>query len=462
MAEDLVLLAGGMGDVSGGGLFAVEAGAARRIDTISTMGLAFDGARVARALRCMPEDGVVGEFVVSDARGISRYLRIDGAGAVHDVVWDGDELAVVSTWHNAVRWFGLDGGLRKEVRYPGDHDAAHLNCITRHDGVWYATMFGPLRGFREWDTPAREGAGRIVELETGRTIVDGLTSPHTPRRIDDLWLVCNSQECELTVFDARSGALVRRVACGLWTRGLAVSGGVVFVGACRRRRTSDSYGDAEIVVIDRARWEVVDRIAVPAQEIYDLTFVSRDALAGLERAFGNGAHDASAPLQWSSLTEIGGDRGAAPIATGEPLPWSDFRCRIEGVLPAAWAANEMREIAVRVTNLGASGFTSAAPAPVYASFKWLDRVTGAYVDDKRAHRTKLPFTLEPGASCEVVLRIVGPSRACDARLRVTLVQEGVSWFDDQDPSGALEIEARVVDPAPAGDYVPAVRPACAP
>ena len=202
-----ILLASGFGDaVSGGGLFAVEGSNAQRIDRISTMGLAFDGRRLARVLRCVPEAAPLAEVVVYDAHGVQRYLRLDDAPACHDIAWDGENLVAVSPWDNSVRWFSPGGQVVREVRYPGPTDSWHINCLARHEGVWYATLFGAYRAFRAWVPVGRSGEGRIVELETGRPVVHGLTAPHSPRWVDGMWLVCNSQLEELLAFDARLGA----------------------------------------------------------------------------------------------------------------------------------------------------------------------------------------------------------------------------------------------------------------
>ena len=458
MTDDQVLIVGGLGNVYGGGLLVMDGAEVRRIDAISTMGIAFDGRRFARNLRCPPEEKLVGEIVVYDEGGVTHYLRLDDAAAVHDIAWDGDALAIASTWHNAVRWFGLDGRMIREVRYPGDLDSSHVNCITRHDGVWYATVFSRQQTFRAWDTAARRGAGMIVELETGRVVVEGLSSPHTPRRLDDLWLVCNSLEQELAVFDGATGAPVRRVPCGLWTRGLAFTGDVIYVGGCRRRHgppDASSVGDGEIVVIDRTNWTIVERIATPSQEIYEMVFVPRSMLGGLERGFDVNPRRTAEARQWAMLAELGCERPRSLFPTGEPLPWSDFRCRIEATLPAQWTVGEMREVGVRVTNPTPSFFTSAPPAPIFVSYKWIDVATGDYLDDVRAYRNRLPRTLQPNESFDLAMRIVAPSRAGRALLRVTLVQEGVSWFDDQDPASALEVEADIAPAPPAGEqFVP--------
>jgi hypothetical protein len=42
--------------------------------------------------------------------------------------------------------------------------------------------------------------------------------------------------------------------------------------------------------------------------------------------------------------------------------------------------------------------------------------------------------------------VMTPDRACAAIFRLTLVQEGVSWFDEQDSSNGIE-QALVIAPA---------------
>src|SRR4030081_2803954 len=138
-----VLIASGFGDaVSGGGLFVIDGSLAEPIDRISSMGLAFDGRRLARILRCTAQDANVGEVVVYDERGVQRYLRLDHTASIHDVAWDGDDLVVVCPWENTVRWFSATGSIVREIRYRGPRDSRHLNTVTRRGDRWYATEFG--------------------------------------------------------------------------------------------------------------------------------------------------------------------------------------------------------------------------------------------------------------------------------------------------------------------------------
>ena len=457
-APSAVLIASTFGDaVSGGGLFSVEGSRVERIDRISSMGLASDGRRLARLLRADPQELDLAEVAIYDERGVRRYLRLDETGGAHDIAWDGDALVVVSPWNNAVRWFSAAGESLREIRFPGPHDSWHVNCVTRRGERWYATMFGDLGGFRGHSPPTR-GAGRIVDLATGATVVDGLTSPHTPRWVDGLWIVCNSEAQELLAIDEATGRVVRRAQCGNWTRGLTYDDDFFYVGACQRRVTAESFGESHIVVVDRRNWEPVDRITIPAQEIYDLVFVPRSLRSGLRRGFDVNPSRSAEFRQYRLLSELGVEQPRSLWPSGDPLPWSEFRCGIACELPSVCRAGELLEIPLRVTNRSDSFFSGAPPAPIYASYKWLDPETGEYVSDKRAYRSKLPRTIFPTESVDMTVLVIAPERPGRAIARITLIQEGVSWFDDQDRHNAREfaVEITVDEPLLSRDATPAL------
>ena len=456
IAADRVLIASGFGDAaSGGGLFAVDCSRVERIDRISSMGLAFDGRRLARILRCTSNDANVGEVAVYDERGVQRYLRLDGTASIHDVAWDGEDLVVVCPWDNAVRWFSATGSVVGETRYSGPPDSLHLNCVARRGDRWYATAFGfGFGSFRGWDDQSGKGNGRIFDLATGVTVAGGLSAPHSPRWIDGVWMVCNSAEHELVAIDEATGRIERRVACGHWTRGLACDDDFYYVGACQRRTTQESFGDCQIVVIDRRSWEVAERIAVPAQEIYDLIFTPRALLEGLRRGFDVNPLRGRELRQYRILTELGVEQPRRLWPSGDPLPWSDFRCGLACEIPAAWAAGAMHELSVRVTNRSNSVFTTAPPAPVYVSYKWIDVESGDYLDERRAYRSRLPRTIFPAESVDMTARIVAPERVGKAILKITLVREGIAWFDDQAAGNATALAVEIVPAAPAESPAP--------
>jgi Domain of unknown function (DUF4915) len=445
----MTLIVSTLGDMySGGGLFAVEGSQVERLDRISTTGVAFDGRRLARVLRCLADQEQLTEIAIYDARGVLRYMRLDKAPACHDIAWDGEDLVAVASWDNAVRWFSPAGDVVREVVYPGQINSYHLNCVIRHEGTWYATLFGEFRTFRAFTLPARSGQGKLVNLETGETIVSGLTAPHSPRWVDGMWLVCNSEERELRAIDAASGQIVRRVDCGYWTRGLTYDDSFFYVGGCQRRGAGgQSFGDAKVMVIDRATWKPVEQISIPAQEIYDLQFVPPEFTDGIRRGFDVNPTRTSEFRQYRILTELGNDQPRTLWPSGDPLPWGDFRCELACQLPVAAKCGDLFELPSRVTNRSASFFTNAQPAPIFLSYKWLNPQTGEYLDDNRAYRSPLPRTIFPGETVEMIARIVVPDRPGPAILRLTLIQEGISWFDEQDASSGIE-QTLVIAPAP--------------
>jgi acetolactate synthase-1/2/3 large subunit len=441
-----ILIASTFGDPggggSGGGVFSIDGSHVERIDRISTVGMSYDGRRLARVVRG-PAQGTRGsEIFIYDSLGVQRYLRIDDVSAVHDVAWDGENLAVVSTWDNAVRWFGPTGERLREVQFAGPADKWHLNCITQHEGDWYATMFGPIGPFAG-AVPKRDEAGRIVRLMTGETVAEGLTAPHTPRWLDGVWLVCNSATGELFAIDPDSGRVLRRVRCGDWTRGIAWDDDFLYVGTSKRRASNRSYDHAEVVVLDRTSWTPLEHVVVDAQEIYELLVVARPVEAGLRHGFDVNPQRTGEYRQYQIMSELGVEQPRTLWPCGEALPWDDFRSALECTAPAEWSADALVELPVRLTNRSRSFFTSTPPAPVFVSYKWFDPANGTYLTEARAFRSPLPRTIFPGETVEVNVRIVVPSVEGPATLRITPIQEGIAWFDDQDPANGLEFSVEI-------------------
>jgi hypothetical protein len=89
------------------------------------------------------------------------------------------------------------------------------------------------------------------------------------------------------------------------------------------------------------------------------------------------------------------------------------------------SANERFDIPVRIENPGTDTWVSVGSAPVDVSYKW-------FLDGKmlpiEGERTGLPKPIEPKSSANLTVHVVAPGQPGKYELRVTLVQEGVSWF----------------------------------
>jgi hypothetical protein len=90
----------------------------------------------------------------------------------------------------------------------------------------------------------------------------------------------------------------------------------------------------------------------------------------------------------------------------------------------------------RVTNLGDAIFVSAPPNPIQFCYRWFD-AAGAPVGVGEWIHTNLPRALPPGETVEAEVRIATPHAPGKYTLAVTLLQEGIAWFDDLSPSSGV-------------------------
>jgi hypothetical protein len=98
--------------------------------------------------------------------------------------------------------------------------------------------------------------------------------------------------------------------------------------------------------------------------------------------------------------------------------------------PTKVAVDERFSVDVRLTNPSCYQMSSRAPNQVHVSYHWLDE-EGSRVVLFNGERTRLHSPLMPHDACEIQAFVVAPSAAGRYVLRVTLVQEGVAWFDDE-------------------------------
>ena len=435
------IVATGFGDRdTGGGAFVLADSGFERIDWLASTGLAADpeGTRVARLLRDAGEAASSGELLVSDARGVETYRRIDALSDAHDVVWDDGELVVASASTNALLWLSASGDVLRRWKAPGTGDAWHLNSLLVDGGRLLACAFGRFAEHRGWSPPgAAEGRGFVFDVETGETVLGGFTCPHHPLRLGDEWAICDSREQAFVVLDA-DGTVLVRVALGGWTRGVAVTADRLFVGVSARR---DEAGGrtASVAVLDRSTLREVDRLPLPSREVYAVAVVPTPLVDGLRQGFRtNALRAADEDLQ--DLFRAAGVEPQRLWAVSDPLPEEACRVVLDAEAPASMREGEAREVRWTLTNRGGAVLHSAAPYPVHLASRWFS-VDGATLVAE-GERAVLARSVLPGAQANGTLRVEAPRGAGERLLRIAPVQEQVRWFDDLDPANG--VAARVV------------------
>jgi FkbM family methyltransferase len=111
---------------------------------------------------------------------------------------------------------------------------------------------------------------------------------------------------------------------------------------------------------------------------------------------------------------------------------------VAGVDRLRLRAGERTTIRVWVRNTGRSWLRSdALPYPVRLGCRWF--AAGALVEGDRVDLG----TLRPGAEANVALPVVAPDRPGHWRLAVSVIQDGIAWFDDLDPAYGAVVEVEV-------------------
>ena len=146
----------------------------------------------------------------------------------------------------------------------------------------------------------------------------------------------------------------------------------------------------------------------------------------------------SQPQQKKSVTEPAAPSGAVPEAgqpaqkTAAPAPLQEFLQEISSFAPLrTMQVNETVTMPVTVKNIGkqtwpATGDREGKNA-VHLAYHWLDKEGKTVVGDE--NRTGLPHDLAPGESVSLDASIQAPKQVGDFRLRLTMVQETVTWFE---------------------------------
>jgi uncharacterized protein (TIGR03032 family) len=177
-----------------------------------------------------------------DACFLARTSHFTDDIEAHEAAWVGGEFWLVNTLFSclaalhpkysfAPRWRpGFVSALRPE-------DRCHLNGMAVMGGeVRYVTALAETDSAGGWRA-VKNDSGCLIEVPGGRVVVRGLALPHSPRVIEHRVYFLHSGCGRLEVADVSTEDVTAVASVPGVARGLALHGGVAFVGLSKARPT---------------------------------------------------------------------------------------------------------------------------------------------------------------------------------------------------------------------------------
>lgn len=186
---------------------------------------------------------------------LPRTSYVTGPIACHEVVWGRTQAGEPDLWVVNTRFSCLAGLDDRHSFVPrwrppfvsalANEDRCHLNGVALRDGApAYVTVMARSDEAGGWRAD-RNRTGTVLDVASGEVVTTGLAMPHSPRWYDGSLLVLNSGYGRLERVDLVSGQREVIATVPGYARGLAVHGGLAFVGLSRIRETT-TFGGSPI------------------------------------------------------------------------------------------------------------------------------------------------------------------------------------------------------------------------
>lgn len=438
------------------GLVRIRNGKTEVLDGLSSTGLAVSvsGKRIYRLMRHKPYiTGNVQELVIyeSESGGKTGALSLvyHGISDPHDVFVHEGSIYVVSAGTNEI--VRLDEKTFKEtdrIKFAGDGNAWHINCIGIIGGRLCISAFNECADDFGWRNFPTKGAGFIMDVETGEKIWEGLSMPHNPTERDGITAVCDSESGSVLIRNAAGH--INKAEFGGFTRGLDFSNGYMFVGISTDRKSPEN---AKICVYDMSAGETACEILLPFPEVYSVVLLNGKGFDGEIPAVNDLFREKDAEIE--KLKSALSDAGARSLIIEQAqldCPGAgrlDFNILLLDI-PETMKSGAEYELPVIVENRSDSTIQSIDPYPVYLSYHWkkCGKELGLCEDDGYlvfdGIRTPFLSPLFHFSSLKMPVRVKAPDSKETYILEITMVQEHRFWFESACKNLPIRLRVTVI------------------
>lgn len=226
-----------------------------------------------------------------DACFLPRNKHYTGDIRIHEIAFAQGELWMAATSFSCLATLDADHSFVPRWTPPfitelQPQDRCHLNglCVI-NDQVRYVTALGESNDPGGWRDDKASG-GVLIDVESGETVLRGLSMPHSPRWYDGRMWVLESGKGTLSVADLEAGTVETVAELPGFTRGLLFAGGLAFIGLSQVRETA-TFGGLPLMerlderlcgvwAVDPASGNIVAflRFEELVQEVFDVTLLA--------------------------------------------------------------------------------------------------------------------------------------------------------------------------------------------
>ena len=296
-----------------------------------------------------------------DACFLPRTSRVTGAIDVHEIAFgtsaDGtrNEIWAVNTLFSCLCTLDPQYSFVPRWRPPfvsrvSRQDRCHLNGVAMADGrPKYVTALGETDAPEGWRSAKADG-GCIIDVESGDTIVRGLSMPHSPRIHDGRLWALESGRGRLLCVDPTNGRHEVVAQLQGYLRGLAFADRLAFVGRSRIRENKVlggmplADGDDErrcgvsVIQIDTGKTIAFLEFEGDVTEIFDVQIlrgIRFPAVIGLKKE----TIERACVVGPQVPIEVEQSRATSPATTVKPLIEQARYLEAQEVLEAAYESN---------------------------------------------------------------------------------------------------------------------------
>lgn len=186
-----------------------------------------------------------------DALYMQRAIYNTSNLDVHDIGFGDGILWGVNTLFSCICTFDINYSFRPKWKPPFishlvPEDRCHLNGLVLENNIpAYVTALSQTNTREGWRDNIHD-SGVLMEVPSGKVLIDGLSMPHSPIKVGDKIYLLESGTGDLISWDTKTQKTDVVYSFGKFVRGMCFHGGLLYIGFSKIRQSSKSFNKLDV------------------------------------------------------------------------------------------------------------------------------------------------------------------------------------------------------------------------